>query len=291
VTPESPAPESPAPEAQALEDEEDLHPEAEEDAEQDTTTPRSFLQTKPKGNPTERPETISALPHAFVPVHPDLTGTEWRLMILKEDCTVRHRTGALRPDELQTITSRLQTSVVWQKQNDKKEAFYTPDGCGCWFGGAHAGVEGQPFPVWMKDMMDSVMAVCDVQDPADHPTACHLQQFRGRDQTQDWYNMGYDIFGGRQMKGRTITLSMGVPRKFLIRHPWNNKGEDNVLTHQMHEGDLLVMDGTFHQKHYVKIPPFDELGKGSHYLITWAWITHHANYCDLATSDDWEDAG
>ena len=59
----------------------------------------------------------------------------------------------------------------------------------------------------------------------------------------------------------------------------------------MHEGDLLVTDGTFHQNHFVKIPPFDELGAGSHYLITWAWITHHASYCELTTSPEAPDEG
>ena len=290
-TPATQAPGSPEPEDQALEDEEDPSPEAEEEAEQGTMAPGSLLQTKPKGNPTERPATISASPQVCLPVHPDLTGPAWRLMILNEGCTVSHRTGALTAEELLSFTSRLQSSVAWEKQNHKKEAFYTPDGCGCWFGGAQGGVEGQPFPPWMKEAMYSVMSVCDVADSTDHPTACHLQQFRGRDQMQDWYNMGYDIFGGSHMKGRTITLSMGVTRKFLIRHPWNSKNEDNILAHQMHEGDILVMDGTFHQKYYVKIPPFDELGKGSHYLITWAWITDHASYCDLATSDGWEEAG
>ena len=136
--------------------------------------------------------------------------------------------------------------------------------------------------------MTHVMVVCDIQDPVDHPTACHLQHFRGREQTQDWYNMGADIFGGKRTHGRTIMLSMGVPRNLLIRRPWNTKRSDNVLTHQMHEGDLLVTDGAFHQDHYVKIPPFDDLGTGSHYLITWAWITHHASYCELATAADWD---
>jgi hypothetical protein len=142
----------------------------------------------------------------------------------------------------------------------------------------------------MREIMIPVMAVCDIREPDEHPTACYLQHFRGREQSQDWYNMGYGIFGGSQMCGRTITLSMGVPRNFLIRHPWNNRSAGTVLTHQMHEGDLLVTDGTFHQNHFVKIPPFDELGTGSHYLLTWAWITHHASYCGLATSPDLDES-
>ena len=98
--------------------------------------------------------------------------------------------------------------------------------------------------------------------------------------------MGADIFGGKRTHGRTIMLSMGVPRNLLIRRPWNTKRSDSVLTHQMHEGDLLVTDGAFHQDHYVKIPPFDDLGTGSHYLITWAWITDHADYCAWAAPHD-----
>ncbi len=42
---------------------------------------------------------------------------------------------------------------------------------------------------------------------------------------------------------------MGVTRNYLIRHPWKNRAAGNVLTDQMHEGDLLDTDGTFHQNH------------------------------------------
>ena len=81
-------------------------------------------------------------------------------------------------------------------------------------------MKGEPYPEWMKEIMITIMSVCDIHDPDEYPTACYIQHFEGRDQSQEWYNMCYDIFGGSHMSGRTISLSMGVARNFLIRHPW-----------------------------------------------------------------------
>ena len=45
----------------------------------------------------------------------------------------------------------------------------------------------------------------------------------------------------------------------------------------MHDGDIHVMDGTFHEFYMTKLPGNDELGDGNHLQLTWYWITKHAS--------------
>ena len=60
---------------------------------------------------------------------------------------------------------------------------------------------------------------------------------------------------------------------------------------QLHDGDLLVTDGSFFQSHKFRIPEFDDLGQGSHMIVTWTWITHHARYCSYEQGGDLQGEG
>ena len=50
------------------------------------------------------------------------------------------------------------------------------------------------------------------------PSACYMQRFNGKRQSQDWYDLSQCISGGGYESGRTLNLASGTTRNLCIRH-------------------------------------------------------------------------
>merc|ERR1712217_785630 len=159
----------------------------------------------------------------------------------------------------------------------RKTAWMVAPNCSCAYRYGSVEVQPQMFPKWMVTLMQWVMPCCGINDPAEYPNSCNLNLYTGGDMSCGWHADDEALFQGKFRDCRIISLSLGAPRSFELRHNWPDT-ESRPLTLILGDGDLCTMEGMCQKHMQHRVPREDHL-LGARINLTWRWILHHAPTC------------
>ena len=119
------------------------------------------------------------------------------------------------------------------------------------YGYGHFVIKPKPFPEWMVELLAQAMPILGINDPSQWPDSCNLNWYRGGWDSVAWHADSEDLLQGKQQPIRIISLSLGDSTAFQVREQQQGS---TVVTQTLSDGDLCLMDGTFHQYYKHQVP-------------------------------------
>lgn len=163
----------------------------------------------------------------------------------------------------------------------RKTAWMVSQGCSCSYRYGRVEVEPCTFLPWMGEVMQTVMPLCGLWDPALWPNACNLNVYQDQNMCVGWHSDDEPLFQGRFRDCLIVSLSLGATRAFEVRLNFPGDGEQSKWRLPINNGDLMTMEGLF-QKHYKHRVPKESRPCGPRINLTWRWIKQHTPECQAA---------
>ena len=174
-------------------------------------------------------------------------------------------------------TKWLQPSSWWGPL-PRKTAWMVARGCTCTYEYGGMEVQPTPYPVWMIELMQSVMPHCGLEQLSDMPDSCNLNLYEDGKQMVGWHADDEELFQGKCGDCRIISLSLGAPRQFELELNWPGSAEAVGVSQMLSDGDICTMEGMT-QKHFMHRVPEEEAPVGQRINLTWRWIAKHTDAC------------
>ena len=203
------------------------------------------------------------------------------LTLIKEterQCYLRYRPRALSQSCTAAFVSRIRERTAWVSPSrmPRLTAWLVKESsCTCSYGYGQFVIQPQPFPEWMRELMQQVMPILGISDESQWPDSCNLNWYRGSRDSVAWHADSEDLFQGKRQAIRIISLSLGEGRAFQVRE---NRRDSLVVTQILNDGDLCLMDGTFQQHYKHQVPKTNGPAK-ARFNLTWRWIRQHKEGC------------
>ena len=166
----------------------------------------------------------------------------------------------------------------WWGPMPRKTAWMVAKGCTCTYEYGGMEVQPTPYPVWMIELMESVMPHCGLSDLSNMPDSCNLNLYEDGKQMVGWHADDEELFQGKGGDCRIISLSLGAPRRFELELNWPGKEEAIGVSQTLSDGDICTMEGMT-QKHFMHRVPEEEGPVGQRINLTWRWIAKHKDTC------------
>lgn len=159
----------------------------------------------------------------------------------------------------------------WWGPMPRKTAWMVAKGHTCTY--EYGGMEVQPieYPVWMVELMQSVMPHCGLTEIKDMPNSCNLNLYEDGKQMVGWHADDEELFQGKSKDCRIISLSLGASRQFELELNWPGPDESIGVVQTLSDGDICTMEGMT-QKHFMHRVPEEETPVGPRINLTWRWI-------------------
>ena len=143
-----------------------------------------------------------------------------------------------------------------------------------------------PFPPWMTDLMQLVMPSCGLTDPEKWPDSCNLNYYADGGHSVGWHADNEDLFMGKHIDVRIISLSLGATRRFELRPIWPTDAErKTIFAVDLVDGAICCMEGMT-QKHFHHRIPEQKDQHAPRINLTWRWILEHTSECSSITPRD-----
>jgi len=232
---------------------------------------------------------------------------ETGLKLIKEDCTIPVPWEYIMTDEnrrsfaafLKSPFTSEQTKLFWDqakegtdwKQPDgpmgpipRKTAWLVaPGGCNCNYRYGRIEVEPMVYPPWFQSMMQIIMPLAGISDPANWPNCCNANLYEDGSMSVGWHSDDEALFQGKFQDIRIISFSLGQKRKFEIRANWPEEGERPIRQVMLGDGDLMTMEGML-QKHFQHRVPKEGGSDEPRINFTWRWNVKHTPRCPCTRS-------
>merc|ERR1712224_448886 len=154
-----------------------------------------------------------------------------------------------------------------------------PGGCACLYRYGRIEVEPQVYPPWMVQLMSVIMPLAGIPDMSQWPSSCNLNLYDDGGASVGWHSDDESLFQGKFTDISTISLSLGVTRKFELRRNWPDDDQEREVTQMLlKSGDLMTMEGML-QKHFQHRVPKEENIEGARINLTWRWVLKHRTKC------------
>lgn len=162
----------------------------------------------------------------------------------------------------------------------RKTAWMVNQGCECKYHYGPFEVPPAIYPSWMLELMQDVMPKCGLSDPDSWPDCCNMNLYEDGGAGVGWHSDDEALFQGKFRDILIVSFSLGVARKFELRHCWPDEtvGEGEVFRTLLGNGDLMTMEGMC-QKHMQHRVPKEEYVQGPRINLTWRWIVKHTPQC------------
>ncbi|CAE8722808.1 unnamed protein product, partial [Polarella glacialis] len=159
----------------------------------------------------------------------------------------------------------------------RKTAWMTKKGCACTYKYGGMEVDSQEFPPWMTELLRMSMHYCGIAEQ-DWPDSCNMNLYEDGGSSVGWHSDDEQLFQGKFVDIRIVSLSFGQKRKFELRMNEPEQGESkNPLSLSLGSGDLMTMEGMT-QKHFIHRVPKEKC-EGPRINLTWRWVLKHTPRC------------
>lgn len=190
----------------------------------------------------------------------------------------------LTPQQCTSFFDAARSCTDWQQPSGpqgpipRKTAWMVQGNCSCVYRYGSVQVQPQPYPPWMIELLKVTMPCAGLNDPAQWPNCCNLNLYDDGGMSVGWHSDDEQLFQGKFMDIRIISLSFGVRRKFEMRANWPEPREKPVHILSLGDGDMCTMEGMM-QKHYQHRVPKEGNVKGARINLTWRWVVKHNPRC------------
>jgi alkylated DNA repair dioxygenase AlkB len=189
----------------------------------------------------------------------------------------------------QDFFERIRDGTPWMQPEGKvgllprKTCWMVRNGCSCSYRYGGIEVDGQEFPPWMLEVMQTVMPLCGLETEDTWPNSCNLNLYEDGGMSVGWHADDERLFQGRFQDCRIISLSLGARRRFELRLNWPENSRSSLYRLELGCGDILTMEGMM-QKHFQHRVPHQENVDAPRINLTWRWVAKHEPRCPAERS-------
>ncbi|CAK9060932.1 unnamed protein product [Durusdinium trenchii] len=202
------------------------------------------------------------------------------------------RRGAFTTEQLQRWWDAALNETHWRQPMlpngrllPRSAAWFVQPGCSCSYeynGTAWPAVE---VPKWLQEVEDAVWHLLSDEGLV-RPNSCVANLYADGSQSVDWHADNEPLFQGLLEDCRIVSLSLGETRRFDLRR---RRGRGNPYQHvdrlsiDLHNGDLITMEGCFQKHWYHRVPKAAGVTR-PRINLTWRSITRHEATCPYSTA-------
>merc|ERR1719313_680576 len=90
-------------------------------------------------------------------------------------------------------------------------------GCECTYKYGVFSVPPAEYPLWMRNILQTVMPLCGIHNFSEWPNSCNMNLYEDGDHSVGWHSDDEPLFQGKFMDCLIISLSLGAQRRFDVR--------------------------------------------------------------------------